>query len=900
MASPFHVFRKHQKWLMAVATILAMFAFVFVSPFARFGGGGTNRQQQVYATWQFGDITRAEVDQRVALRYALNDFMRKAIFGDSRDLPAVLQQFTPFSEDKDRVLDAIVLHKKAEQMGLAISDQEINQFIDGITDRYAQRTLSQQTKDKLSRTVMFAGEPISQDQLFDGIRYELMVTRLVALLGTDATDLGTPDQRWDYFVRHYRLATIEAMPVEVKDFTAKIADPDNADLQAFFEKYKDQYSTPTSPEPGFKQMPRAAFGYYTQSIADLVKEEKPKVTEEEIKDYYDKNKDDFKVSSLDDSSLPDLTKPNASKTPDAGKKPDAEKAPAAGKTPDAGTKPESDKTPAPGKGPDAAKTPEGGKPAETKAPETGKAPPETKSDAAKKDDVEKKPATETKPDADKKIDGDKKPDAAGKSVFQSHSGRFAGIENALALADDKTPAATDKEPAKALTPAREPPKADAPKPDAPKADAPKADAPKSDAGKTEPAKTEPPKAAQDKAAADKTAANKSSPDKSSGDKSAPILTQPITDPFKTPPADFSTGKAIDKTPLTQYEPLDKPRVHNQIRDALAREKAEARVEEQFKKPSSRVSSYAAKLSGWRARRTADEKAPPPPDFKALELEFDLKYTAVKPVTKYEAPETELGKSVLDQYRNAPFVAQGFSPSLMLYKPFTARSPDGETAYLWWRSQYVPEHVSEFAKVRAEVLASWKMVEARKLAMEKARQYAAEVTEHRSELKEMFATRANLEVKKIGPFTWLTTDSVAKQTGQPPPTHLTPLPQLDKVGVDFMRTVFSLEVSKTAVAWNEPKTIAYVVQVIDLDSLLQPHTGEDTFRRDFLRWAAANYPMPTTQSSLDDANRNERAKIQAIENEYDVKKMAMPDDTAANKAVPAAPMDDSDDSPNAGF
>jgi hypothetical protein len=903
MASPFHVFRKHQKVMLAAITILAMFAFVFVSPFARFGGGTANRQQQVYATWEFGDITRSEVDQRVAMRYSLNDFLRKAIFGDSRDLPAMLQQYSFFSEDKDRALDAIVLHKKAEQMGLAISDQEVNQFIDGITERFAQRTLSQQTKDKLARTVTFMGQSISEDQLFDGLRFELMQQRLAVLLGTDATDLSTPDQRWDYFVRHYRLATIEAMPVEVKDFTAKVPDPDDKDLQAYFEKYKDQYTTPTSPEPGFKQWPRAAFGYYTISIADLVKEEKPKVTEQEIKDYYEKNKDDFKVSPIDDTAFPDVTKPDVGKTPDAGKKPEA------GKTPNTSKKPDGEKAPAPATTPDAGKKPGDSKPAETKAPEAGKTsdkippattPTETKTDAGKKDDVEKKPATETKPDAEKKPDGDKKPDAAGKSVQQG-AGRFVGIENTLALADDKTPPASDKEPAKTVAPTPEPPKADVPKSEASKTDALKPEPAKPDAGKTEPAKTTQDKAVPDKTPADKTPADKSSPDKSSGDKSAPILTQPITDPFKAAPSDLSlpSSKSFDKTPLSQYQPLDKPKVHNDIRDRLAREKAETRVDEQFKKLSGRLSSYAAKLSSWRARKVAGEKAPPPPNFKALELEFELKYTAIKPVTMFEASETELGKSQLDQFNFVSFIQQGFNPSLMLYKPYTARSPDNETAYLWWRSQFVPTFVPEFSKVHAEVLASWKMGEARKLAMEKARQYADDVTEHRSELKEMFATRANLEVKKVGPFTWLTRDSVAAQPGQPPATRLTPLPQLDKVGVDFMRAVFSLDVGKTGEAWNEPKTVVYVIQVIDFESLMQPGKGEDTFRRDFLRWAAAN-PNPNMQSSSEDAMRNEAAKIQAIKNEYDVKKIPLPDDMATNKGGPTAPADDSDDSSGPGF
>ncbi len=86
MASPFHVFRKYQKAMLATATIMAMFAFVFVSPFARFGGGPGGSQQQVYAKWSFGDIYQTDVDQRVSLRTMVNDFFSKAVYGPTSSM----------------------------------------------------------------------------------------------------------------------------------------------------------------------------------------------------------------------------------------------------------------------------------------------------------------------------------------------------------------------------------------------------------------------------------------------------------------------------------------------------------------------------------------------------------------------------------------------------------------------------------------------------------------------------------------------------------------------------------------------------------------------------------------------------------------------------------------------
>ncbi len=99
----------------------------------------------------------------------------------------------------------------------------------------------------------FRGASVSQDQLFDAIRFEVAVRYLGRLLYGDAEDFDTPEQRWDFYSRLHRFATIEAMPVEVKNFTAKIAEPADADLQAYFDNYKDQFSIPTNPEPGSKR-----------------------------------------------------------------------------------------------------------------------------------------------------------------------------------------------------------------------------------------------------------------------------------------------------------------------------------------------------------------------------------------------------------------------------------------------------------------------------------------------------------------------------------------------------------------------------------------------------------------------------------------------------------------------
>ena len=85
MASPFSVFRKNQKVMMAGITILAMAAFVLVNPF---GSGRGNGNQQgspslSIATWNFGKIYLGDVENRLQSRHMINAFLNQ-VFAEAK------------------------------------------------------------------------------------------------------------------------------------------------------------------------------------------------------------------------------------------------------------------------------------------------------------------------------------------------------------------------------------------------------------------------------------------------------------------------------------------------------------------------------------------------------------------------------------------------------------------------------------------------------------------------------------------------------------------------------------------------------------------------------------------------------------------------------------------------
>ena len=105
-----------------------------------------------------------------------------------------------------------------------------------------------------------------------------------------------PAELWDYYRRLNRKATIEVIAVPVAEFADRVPDPDEAELKSFFDKYNSQLAIPGSPEPGFRLPRRQKFQYF-KAEHDLFREV-AQVTEEEIKKYYEENKQSFRKLSL--------------------------------------------------------------------------------------------------------------------------------------------------------------------------------------------------------------------------------------------------------------------------------------------------------------------------------------------------------------------------------------------------------------------------------------------------------------------------------------------------------------------------------------------------------------------------------------------------------------------------
>ncbi len=360
--------------MLAIVGIGAILAFVVGDPLMQLMGRRSQRDQNpVVVETKYGKLKESDLHamrssrelvelflQRVSAETISSQVRNNAL--DSRLADMMMQRWyetwkqqlmgrsSPAPEAA--IVETLVLSKKAQQMGIVVSDRAINDFIKQVSDD----SLTSEALERIISTLQ-SGRRVSAVRLFEAIRTEMLASKVSELFAQSLRDVP-PAQRFDYFCRLNRRAKVEFAPLAVAEFVAQVNDPNPADLQAFFDKYKDRYADPASPEPGFKEPKRATFQYFKADFAKFKDEFGPKVSDAEIADYYEKQKEQFRATELPpeqptDKPAEEPAADDASKTPDAPKpeegKPEEKKtepAPVEPTKPDASPeKPAADKPP---------------------------------------------------------------------------------------------------------------------------------------------------------------------------------------------------------------------------------------------------------------------------------------------------------------------------------------------------------------------------------------------------------------------------------------------------------------------------------------------------------------------------------------------------------------------------
>lgn len=922
MASPFTIFRKHQKFFLACLALLAMIAFVFLSgPVFDSLTSGNVRNPVVVTTKTYGNLTEADLSHLITQQNMVLNFFERVYRTLGFTLPV-----TPPSEES--VVETWILANRARELGIVISNDAINAYLRTMFgDRVPRDTLRQILREMR----------VSDRQLFEALRMELAARQMLEMIDFSVTPT-TPAQRWDYYLRLNRRATIELVAEPVAKYIDRVGEPEESTLRDFFEKYKENYYDPTSPEPGFRRPHRVALEYTKADIAQFM--EPASIPEEEIQQYYEKNKDTYYVRS----KLPAVEKVLPKQSPPSGEKaespppkesapgPKAEPSPKAESVPsDPPKKPESAPKPTPEQPTPEQPTPEQptpeqstpAKPTPEQQPGTpSKPPPEQKPETALKSSPESpkpedKPEEKNKPTtpppveptpkptetptekapektpeekpAEAKPETEKpevsKPTTSGTfffpvqpeeiSLFFGEPGMEVGFipegleppqvgiwttsaESAEPASKEPTPKeststeSTTKEPAS---------KESASKESAPKESTSKESTSKAVSGTKDSASPEKPSEEKKEKSTPSGSEPPGSPQTGPKEPTSPPEQKPVE---SKPPAPVPEGPSVPSAgPATKpqgsegpaaspasppegskYIPLEE--VQEEIRETLARGRAQAKIEKILYEIRDQMNSYSQAHLAAIAR---GQEPPPPISLQAIAKQHGLEYRKTELLSEWQFRR---------DHREIAQALVGARDSVVRYLFYQGRPPlqatlaqDVDAYYLFWKLEDAKEAIpswdyseaerlekeaekarsqgkeqeadalmkkaqwarKETDQLRQEVLRTWKMIQARSLARDRAAQLAALAQKSGKPLSEALANEPAITVLESGPFSWLTHGAVSPRLFlQTPPPRISAVPHVEMAGEEFMETVFRMEPGQVGVAFNQPQTVAYVIRL----------------------------------------------------------------------------------------
>ncbi len=825
MASPFSIFRRNQKVMLAVLTLLAMFAFVFLDPLLQAFRGDVP-DAVVVTTRRYGDLREQDIRNLIVQRQIVLNVLERVLVsgGFPPEFAAfqIQQFFGPPTEEA--VVNAWLHAKRAESLGMVVDDNAVNEFLNSFLEQYTEnRVQIADLREMLQR------DDIPQRALFAALRNELLARQLRQSFQTSLWGIP-PMQRWNYYQRLNRRATIELAPVAVVDFMDQVEDPGEDTLRAFFDEHKDRLWRPDSPEPAFREPKRIALQYFKAELDEFV--DPKSVTEEEIARYYEENKDtEFLQPQAPPPREPDAP---ADAAPDA--EPPAEppvEQPA--ETPPSEEESMDDAQPPAEEGglaEDAVEDTPGSEPAETPAEPDEPAPSDEATDPgeepAETGETPAEPAEEPAQPAGEPAESEEPPLEPSEAAAPTPSDDARALPpreygrpvmfTSLLAAEDESDAALGDEGEEAAEDQSETPV------DEPPADEPPADEPPAD------------EAPADEAPADEAPADEAPADEAPADEApTPDGTEP--GPAEDEPAAPEPSALDGPTPGERgYVPLAE--VEDEIRTRLARRKAREQVEQLLRSLSARIRRYEDDRIRYEVQVETDPTAEPPEELDIGEIarENGLKAFETELISRWEAQTLDIGESLVEG--SQPFVQYAFE-EIPPYQPALSQAEDHY--FLFWTTEQQEESVPDWddANVRQRVLEAWKLVQARDLARDRAETLAERVRESGETLAEFFGDDSQQEVVQAGPFSWMTYGDVPPMLAREPP-RISEVEGVDFTGHVFMRDVFSLDEGELGVTMNQPETFAYVVR---MDSLVPPRTvlWEGFLVDDFGKYAAAGAP-----------------------------------------------------------
>lgn len=260
--------RKNVKAL--APTLWIVIATFIISIFAIWGGAGRLGERSREDTIAFLGKDRISTE-------AYFQSLRNRLEAMKKEFQALNKNFIQQLNIPQQVLEQMVqqklLARKAREMGITASDQEIRERIVSLFQRDGKFIGYDEYRRILDYNRMSIGEFESS------LKEEIILNKIIQVLTAGVT--ATPEELWEYYRKQNETAKIEYVLMEESKAPYDQALED-AEIQSYFERNKERYSLPERRQGSYIFLETAAL---KQDIG---------VTDEEIEKYYGDNIDQFK------------------------------------------------------------------------------------------------------------------------------------------------------------------------------------------------------------------------------------------------------------------------------------------------------------------------------------------------------------------------------------------------------------------------------------------------------------------------------------------------------------------------------------------------------------------------------------------------------------------------------
>ncbi len=856
MSNPLATFRKHRTYWMAALVLIAILSFIVVPAIQQASTLMVDDVgNSVLVRWNGGQITerdlahnRIQHGRMIRLLYTLG---QKVI--DAGGMPGIpgfnynaqekriaalgIPEFnSDLAQCRTRILAA-----RAKELGIEFSDEAVDAFIRDFCNRKIPREEFRKIYDEAT------DKQLSQFELYKQLKLEMaaVVMERLALAGVNSggSPTLTPGKMWQNYLRLNQSARVEAFPVNTADFKNQVTgEPTNAEIEQLYSAGSQNEPVPGSSAPAFRRPYKASIEYVFASWNKLVEQEKGKISEEKLREEYDKqvklNQLQVPVDTPQAPAVPPAQTGESSSAPTS--------APAANAVPPA-TATESTSAPS--------ETKSDPKPADTASPAVNQPAPVAPQPAEPKPEAPKSaqeiPAPSTKVDEKpaETSSPDKKPadPQAPEAPKTSQNSRGSIIKLVSATQETQPQESKAQESAKPAAPSTPP-------------------------------ETPPTPASNSAQSPADNSANAGTPLTAGNEAGQPLAA--VTEPASPPPVvqppqlgEPSTAPLATAVPTTPDAPKMRTQTFEEAKDSIARTLAFEPVRElirvKMQKIEQEMSRYHTKVSMVRSAEQTDgpsQSLPTRPDLKKLAETEGLEYGQTGMVDGFALAALPLGISSINSASGELTVANSvMNPQIELFSTLRSTFIDraalmrGETPdfqeFAFWKVDHQLSATPPLTEVRTEVVDVWKTQKAQELAAREAENIAKKVAGSADAWKSSLSTTDQALVAPSGQFTWLTQSQ--GMFGRPV------LSQVDGIagaGDEFMSKVFSAEPGKIVVAPNYARSVFYVAKVVELTP------NQDELQT---RFQADNLRMAPRSVAFQEAEQMFRSWYESIEAEMQV-------------------------------